>query len=79
MLGEAGVTYPAVHDPDGKTAAAYGARGTPTTILITRTGTGAGQQHRPGQPGGLPDDVVEGEDPASEAVGHSRLEDRVCR
>lgn len=39
MLREAGVTYPAVHDPDGKTAAAYGARGMPTTILITRTGT----------------------------------------
>ena len=39
MLREAGVTYPAVHDPDGKTASAYGARGMPTTILLTRTGT----------------------------------------
>jgi cytochrome c biogenesis protein CcmG/thiol:disulfide interchange protein DsbE len=38
MLREAGVTYPAAHDPDGKTAAAYRARGMPTTILITRTG-----------------------------------------
>ena len=39
MLREAGVDCPAAHDPDGKTAAAYGAGGMPTTILITRTGT----------------------------------------
>ena len=38
MLREAGVTYPAAHDPDGRTAAAYRARGMPTTILITRDG-----------------------------------------
>lgn len=39
MLREAGVTYPAAHDPNGTTAAAYQARGMPTTILITRHGT----------------------------------------
>lgn len=39
MLREAGVTYPAAHDPDGTTAAAYRAVGMPTTIFITRTGT----------------------------------------
>lgn len=43
LLAETGVTYPAVYDPTGWAAAAYAARGMPTTVILRPDGTVAAQ------------------------------------